>query len=232
MIQLRKSIVLIVLVLSQNLFGQKVSNIDFDEIKLAVQDSSSILFYPLLIERFHWQDAMLTSEEYKYIYYGNIYSDNYNPYGESDNEKKFIEIFNQKKYEEAIPYGEDVIKENPVNLKVLLRMLHCHHQLGNKETAQDYANMYFSLLSVIYASGDGKSIETAYVVIKVSDEYVILNDLDLTRTKQALVGYTDILTIDTKGQKPKKGEKKIKSLYFNVSKPFEYLQKLFKDEKE
>ena len=232
MIQLEKKLVVLLLVaMSQSLFGQKISNIDFDEIKLAIQDSSSLYFYPSLIERFHWFDATLSSEDYKYIYYGNIYNDNYNPYGESDNEKKFNKIFKEGKYDEAIPYGEEVIKENPVNLEILLKMLLCHHQLGNMETAQNYANVYFPLLSVIYGSGDGKSIETAYVVIKVPDEYVILHDLELTMTTQTLIGSTDKLTINTKEQKQKKGKKKIKSLYFNVSKPFEYLQRLFNESK-
>ena len=231
MVRLEKVvIVLLSVAMSHSLFGQKVSNIDFDEIKLATQDSSSNYYYPSLIERFYNLDASLSKKEYEYIYFGNVFTDHYNPYGSSESEKKFLEMFRQGKFDEAVLYGQEVISENPVNLGILFRMLICHHRLGDKVNAQKYADMYYPLISAIYRSGDGKSIKTAYVVIKVSDEYVVLNDLDLTMTKQALVGYTDVLTINTIGQKAPKGQKKIKSLYFNVSKPFESLQRLFKKE--
>lgn len=220
-------IVLLIVSITQYIFGQKISNIDFDSIKLTTQDSSSNNYYPLLLNRFQQCDTTLTETEYKFIYYGNIYKESYNPYGTSDNEKKFIELYKQEKFNEAIPYGQEVIIENPVNIKVLYKMLVCHHKLGHKLTAKKYADMYFPLLNVIYSSGDGKSIKTSYVVIKVSDEYEILRDLELTMTRQSLVEDTDVLTIETKGQKHKKGNKKIKSLYFNVSKPLGNLLQQF-----
>lgn len=107
-------------------------------------------------------------------------------------------------------------------------MLVCHTTLGDKKTAKTYANKYFSLLDAIYSSGDGRSIETAYVVIKVADEYELLADLKLSCTKQALIEDTDLLTISTQNQKE---EPKITELYFNVSKPLDYLAQEFKKNK-
>ena len=225
MISKIKIIVILSVALFQSLYGQKISNIDFDEIKLAIQDSSSIYYYPLLIERYQQFDTTFTEREYKYIYYGNIYSDRYNPYGMTGNDNgiKFFDLFKQGKFDEAIPYGQEIINENPVNLRILFRILVCYHNLGDRQSAQKYANMYFPLLDVIYNSGDGKSIKTAFVVVSGHDEYEILNDLELTRTAQALIGQTDVLTINTKGQKTKRGQKKIKELYFDVSKPLSWL---------
>ncbi len=207
--------------------AQKISNVDFTTIKKLSEDSLSTLFYHSLVKRFAESDTTLNYIDSNVIYYASAFARTYNPYGSSDEEKIFFDFYKQQKYTEAIPHGEAALKENPVNLKLLFRMLVCHHQLGDKENAKKYARMYFPLLNVIYQSGDGRSIETAFVVISVADEYEILSDLQLSITKQALVGETDVLTIDKKGQKPKKGEEKIKELYFNVSIPFEHLSKSF-----
>ncbi len=230
--KLRILITVLCIVTLTHAYGQKISNIDFDLIKTNIQDSTSTSFYPLLIERFLKADSTLTAKEYEFIYYGNIYYEHYEPYGESEAESKFLELYRDEKYKKAIPFGDKVLKENPVNLKILFKMLVCFNVLGDKTTARHYADLYFPLLECIFNSGDGKDFQTAYVVIKVSDEYEILADLQLNRTRQALVDDTDVLTIDENNQKVKDGEKKITSLYFNVSKPLDFLQQEFRNSNE
>lgn len=223
-------LILVILSTTNLLFGQKISNIDFDLINLQTQDSTSTFYYPVLIQKFLQFDTTLTDKEFCFIYYGNVVTDRYNPYGTSEDEEKFMELYKQEKFKEAIPYGQNTLLNNPVDLKMLYKMLVCYHSLGDKTTANKYANLYFGLLNEIYKSGDGKSIETALVVIKVDDEYQILNDLELQSKGQALLpkGPTDRLSINTKNQKKEKGREKISELYFNVSKPFEYISKQFK----
>jgi hypothetical protein len=205
------------------LYGQKISKIDFDEIQQKIADSQSPFFYPSLIERFCNYDTTLTLQELNCIYYGNVYYDKYNPYGTTENEKQFMDLFRAKKYSEATVYGQKEIEDNPVNTSTLYKMIICYHELGDRANAYKYAFMYYSLLNVIYQSGNGKSRKTAYVVIKVNDEYAILGDLELRRLNQRLSGDTDILTIDKTGQQRIKGQKKIKALYFNVRKPLEFM---------
>jgi hypothetical protein len=88
--------------------------------------------------------------------------------------------------------------------------------------------LYYGLLSEIYYSGDGKTCETAMVVIKVSDEYEIISELQLSVEMQSLVGDCDLMEFDTKLQELEKGEKPIKQLYFNVRIPLENLSKQFR----
>jgi hypothetical protein len=225
-----KLLTLVVFCTTNFLFGQKISNIDFDLIKSQTQDTTSTFYYPVLIQKFLQFDTTLTDKEFCYIYYGNVFTDKYNPYGTGEDEKKFMEFYKQEKFQEAIPFGLNTLIDNPVNLKILYKMLVCYHKLGDKITAKKYANLYFGLLNEIYKSGDGKSIETAFVVIKVNDEYQVLNDLELQSKGQALLsnGPTDRLSIDTKNQKKVKGRKKISELYFNVAKPFEHMSNQFK----
>lgn len=224
-----KLLILVVFCTTNFLFGQKISNIDFDLIKSQVKDSTSSFYYPVLIQRFLQFDTTLTEQEFCYIYYGNVFADYYDPYGTGENEEKFLEIYEQEKFLEAIPFGEKTLIENPVNLKILLKMLTCYYSLADSTTTKKYANLYFGLLDEIFKSGDGKSIETAYVVNKVNDEYQMLFVLNLQCNGQVLLmeypGPTDKLIIKTKGQKRVKGRKKISKIYFNVAKPFEHMSK-------
>lgn len=226
-----KTIILALLCISVWGYGQYISNVDFDSIRLNIQDSTSKYYYPNLNSRLLENDTTLTSEDYKHLYFGNVYSDNYSPYGKSEIEKEFINLYKAGYFKEAKVLGKKVLKENLINIQSTYRLLICYDVLGIRDTARIYANKYFSLLDVIYRSGDGKSISTAYVVISADDEYQILTDLGLKRKRQDLLsGPTDRLSIYKKGQKRVKGRKKIKELYFNVSKPFEYMKNQFRKE--
>lgn len=222
--------VLLNLIVCQNLFGQNISNIDFDYIKKETQDSLSLYYYPSLLTRYLNFDSTLTEKDFSILYYGNVFYDKYNPYGNGKGEKEFMDLYKKGNFEEAIPFGKSILIENPINLEIIFKMLVCYHKLEDKVTARKYAAMYFPMLNAIYKSGDGKSHKTAYVVVKVADEYEILKNLELYSEQQALVGTTDVLTIakNSSGNANKRRNKKIKKLYFNVSFPLGYLSEMFK----
>ena len=205
--------------------AQQVLKINFDNIKQKIDDSTNIFYYPSLISRAKALDTTMTGDDYFMLYYGNAFYPAYNPYAVSDVEDAFFELIDKEKYAEAITQGALVLNENPVNLKIAYYMILCYHLSGDTQMARKYAHLFFGMLNAIMVSGDGRSVESAYVVLKVADEYMVLNDMNLTSAGQALVGMTDKLTIETKGQKPPKGEKKIKELYFNVEMLFGYMIK-------
>ena len=99
-------------------------------------------------------------------------------------------------------------------------------QRKQPQKARKLANLYYNLMDVILSSGDGKSIQTAYVVTRVSDEYEIIAEYKLQVKKQQLIGNTDVMTFDKKAQKNRK--EKIKVLYFNVFFPLNHLSNSFK----
>ena len=210
-------------------FAQKISNVDYDLIQKEIKDSSSFYYYPRMIELFN-NNISLTSEEYIFLYYGNVYYQNYNPYGYDS--KDFKNLVREAKYQEAIPLGKELLSVNPIDLDLLYNMLICYHYLDIKDTAKIYGSKYFTFIDVIISSGDGKSVKTAYVVNCVSDEYNVLRELELKAKGQALLsdGPTDLLYIDTKGQKKVKGQKKIKEVYFNISKYWDATTEMFKKE--
>lgn len=213
--------------------GQRIVNVDFDAIKKETKDSNSVYFFPTLLERLSKNDSNLDINAYYYIYYGSTYTEQYNPYGTSNLEDSFLTIYNKGEYRNAIPIGLKVLEENPINLKITFKVMVCYHALDILDSSHTYARKYYSFIDVIYKSGDGKSSESAYVVIEVDDEYQVLADLGLESTGQALLfdntyGPTDLLNLSTQKKKKKKDDNNLKKLYFNVSKPFENLSKEFK----
>ena len=219
----------LITILALNLSAQKIGTVDFDEIKLLTQDSLSETYYPKLIERFMSFDSTLTENDYKLLYYGNIFTESYNPYGTSNTEREFLELYNKQEYTKALPLGMKVLEENPINTTILFKMYVIYYQLDDKENLSKYALLYYGLLSEIYYSGDGQTCETAMVVIKVSDEYEIIAELQLNVEMQSLVGDCDLMEFEIESQNDEKYKVPIEKLYFNVRMPLDHLSKQFKE---
>lgn len=208
--------------------AQNIGRIDFTEIKEQITNTESAYYYPKLLERIWNDDTTLTYSDYKHLYYGNVFQDYYHPYGVSNAKKEFSEIFRSGAYGKAVEKGRLVLAENPVDIEVTLKMILSFLELKDTAQARIYGTKYFGFLDVIYASGDGKSLESAYVVISVDDEYRIVGDLGLSVKQQLLIDDCDLLIFEKKGQ-GKVRKKKIKELYFNVQMPLLSLSKSFKD---
>ena len=61
----------------------EVKPVDFNEIKEATQDTKSKFFFPRLMKEFESNDTSMTAEEYRYLYYGYVFQEDYNPFRES-----------------------------------------------------------------------------------------------------------------------------------------------------
>jgi hypothetical protein len=137
------------------------------------------------------------------------------------------EKMNDSDFRKALEYGWQLYNENPVWIDINYRMMACYRRLGITDTARMFARNYYHFLDVIYQSGDGTSVKTAFVVDCINDEYHILADLGLKPTSQALVdGPCDRMDVKA-GKGTQKELRKIKSVYFNISKPFESLSRMF-----
>lgn len=209
--------------------AQHVARVDFTDIKNRIQDASSQHYYPILAQRFIKQDSTLNFDDYRHLYYGRVFISDYRPYGNSNEKKSFLDLVKAGKYDQAIKQGEKLFYHDPVDLEVLLQMSICFLKTGQKEKKIWFARQYFSFLDVIYASGDGKGIRSAYVVTSVDHEYMILNDLGLNPIKQVLIDDCDLLFFKRRQQVKIKGKKKIKQLYFNVRMPLMTLSKSYQD---
>jgi hypothetical protein len=73
-------------------------------------------------------------------------------------------------------------------------------KLGREPEAQEHIRMYRGLVDSILASGDGRTPQTAFVVISVAEEYAILRVFQLKPARQALLdGGIDAITVENDG---------------------------------
>jgi hypothetical protein len=223
------SLVLIFIFFATSGYLQLISNVDFDKVKAEIKNESSAYFYSNLKNRLSSNDSTLTSKEYFYLYYGSVFQETYKPYGTSATKQHFLNAYNEKDYLKAIELGQVVLKENPVDLDLMLKLSISHLELGKQAEKRLYANHYFSFLSVIYESGSGGDLNTAFVVLSVGDEYALIGDMGLRPVQQHLIGDCDLLIFKPKDQPRIKGKKKVKALYFNVKMPLMSLSKTYKD---
>ncbi len=199
-------------------FSQQVSKVNFDAIKKSLETNPGL--YKDLLSKLKKSDTTLSKEDYHTLYYGQCFQDNYNPYGSDyKNLDDFKKHYQAQNYEKALPFALDMLKNNPLDLQMIFKTLVCHHYVNDMESKAKVGHQFRNLLWVIFDSGDGRSAETAIVVMRVGDEYELMANMEVQNTSQALIGSCDVMTL-------KENDLGIDKLYFNVSKPLGAMAKM------
>jgi hypothetical protein len=153
----------------------------------------------------------------------------YSPYGsDKESRQKMFGAVREKKFDKVLETAEEILKDNYVDIYAHFGAFVACRETGKTEKAGFHQYLFEGLLKSITTSGDGKSPETAFVVIAVDEEYAVVDFLGLQRGSQALVREKkhtfDLLTV-TDSQ-----TKKELKLYFNIDLVFAGYGKMF-DEK-
>jgi hypothetical protein len=200
---------------SQQLTYQKP---DYDLIKKEIQDSSSIFYYPKLISRLAQFDTTLNIEDYRHLYYGYLFQNEYKPYWNSPDEEKLVKFYRSEKieekdYDEIIKLASHSIEEFPFDLRQMNFLGYIYHLKGDDEMAKKVSYRFQGSFGAIMSSGDGKTCESGYHVISVSHEYVMLSMFQFQMKQQSFTGDCDYLELV-------KDERNIDGIYFNIEKLF------------
>ncbi len=86
----------------------------------------------------------------------------------------------------ALQTAETVLQRNYVEINAHMVASIANEQLGNVPRAQFHKSVADGLLRVVMSKGDGKTPETAYEVIDISEEYAVMRALNLTMKGQGL----------------------------------------------
>lgn len=151
--------------------------VDLDEIRRLTQDTNSRYFYDTLVNEFLTDPNNIELTKGKSIYYGKIFSRYYKVYEFSDDENIFHEQVAKKRFWQAIEIGERILADDPINLDILMNMFQCYREVGLLQQARMTGRKIDILYNCILFSGTGETRETAYRVISVGDEYVIIGML-------------------------------------------------------
>jgi hypothetical protein len=144
-------------------------------------------------------------------------SSKYAPYGTIEIVSKLKKAYDAGDCASAMAHARDVFEVNFVHMEARKIAAVCLKQAGHEEEARrDYA-MFLGLFSSVLKSGDGKSPETAFVVVAVDEEYSVLETASLTPVKQARVNHGGS-AFDRFEVKSPDSDQTV-TLYFNIDRP-------------
>ncbi|MGB9408591.1 MAG: DUF4919 domain-containing protein [Terracidiphilus sp.] len=138
----------------------------------------------------------------------------------SKSEDAMTEALNKKNYPEALKNAEAVLASDYVNIDAHYVALVANREMGAADQAEFHRAVFRGLVNSIRDSGDGKSPETAWVVITVHEEYVILRILGFTPAGQSLLNKDGHSYDVMKVKNAKDGTEQ--TFYFNVDIPFKH----------
>lgn len=152
---------------------------------------------------------------------------NYNPYSESmEMRSAMLKALNEKEFQQALQSAQTILEKNYVDLDAHFACRIAYKELGDSDKASFHDFVLRGLLRSLMTSGDGKSPETAFQVISITEEYIVLDMLNLVTKDQKLVGLNthqyDVMTA------VHRETKEVLTVYFNVDIPFNWLNRQFK----
>jgi hypothetical protein len=221
---MKATITILLLICSTNIYSQDFTSVNRKEVEKEVTDENSPNYYPKLLERFSQFDGSLTLQQYRLLYFGFVFQDEYDGY--NDNKSKEIrQLLEKKDYKKTIKLCDEVLKDLPVSLTVnYLKAVALQRKDEKDTTAAKYMNRYNHLADAILSSGNGLECKTAYKTIFVDDEYdLIYKYFEVEKFYgQSLEMPCDVLKISP-SEKFNHGE-----IYFDTSETLLAMEKMFK----
>lgn len=130
--------------------------------------------------------------------------------------KKMFDALHHDQWAAVIETGNQVLAQNYLDIDAHMFVAHAYEKSHEPEKAAPHRTMGNGLMKSILDSGNGRSFETAFVVISVDEEYSVLRHYRLASGKQDLVtagGHSyDVLTAQT-GDTHEEA-----TVYFNIDK--------------
>jgi tetratricopeptide (TPR) repeat protein len=198
---------------------------NFAEIEKTIKDKDSPFFYTKLIERYTNNDTALTTEEYRYLYYGFSFKDGYSPYGKSALNDELRKNISEKNTEKIIELEKKILAEFPFNLRDLNTLTNALDKKGDKEQAGLYYKKLLGVAKAIMSTGNGFTDSTAMYVISVDQEYDMISLLGYKFGGSQTLINNKFGSMDK--MKLEKNDANIEAIYFNVDRLFASMQKMF-----
>jgi Domain of unknown function (DUF4919) len=140
------------------------------------------------------------------------------PYGGSDVRQKMNAALNKDDYKEALKLAEERLKTYYVDIDAHFTAFIANRELGKTKEAEFHRAVGIGLLDSILDGADGKTAKTAYFVISIREEYLVMASKGLRVNMQSLKmedGHTFDVLSGTNADTKETG-----SFYFNIDKVF------------
>lgn len=196
---------------------------DETEIFDRISTSASPYYYPNLLIRYNAGDTTLTVNDYRYLYYGYAFRDEYKPLATNDNLDRTLLIASGldpdkpriEDLEALILAGLAALEQDPFSPKLLNLMAYAYGALGNKEQEAAYFDRMNKVIAAIQSTGDGLSQRSPQHILMFDHALDVMTASGLTPGKSRVVSRTTEYVPLVVAERI--GDRKVKGLYFDYS---------------
>ncbi len=204
----------------------KVEKPDLEKIKEETLNPRSNYYYPKLLEKYWRNDTVMTNEEYRNLYLGYMFQEDYDPYrtspysgvtdalrGKATHTKEEIDTIRK--------YAELSLQDNPFDLRQMSFLVHVLKEKDKNMSAKIWEYRLEHLLGAIKSTGTGEDIKNAWFVIYPMHEYDMVQLLGYEATDAQFIDPgIDYLTVEPEPETAKRLKDKVaKGFYFDVAIP-------------
>lgn len=203
---------------------------DFDKIKSEIRDPKSRFYYPELMKQYEKNDTSMTVEDYRYLYLGMMFQEDYNPYRKSVYSDKFQDLYYREnltrlELDSVVAYAELSLADDPFDLEQMNYLIYALRKKGKNNTANIWQYRLNHILLAIISTGTGLDTENAWYVINPRHEYNIINFhnrvVESQEFQQPYYEYIKLAPLPDKSSKSPEG------YYFNIHRMLEEYYRKF-----
>ncbi len=196
---------------------------DLEAIRQATLDPKSKMYFPKLMKKFNLNDTTMTAEEFRHLYLGYMFQEDYDPYRESPYSSITDQYRNKTSHtKEEIDtirkYAELTIRDNPFDLRQMSFLVHVLKERRKNMFAKTCEYRVEHLLGAIKSTGTGENEENAWFVIYPAHEYDMVQLMGYRPVDATFIepGY-DYLQAEPEEETAKRLRDKVQSgFYFDV----------------
>ena len=149
---------------------------DLEAIRVATLDPANPMYFPKLMKKFNRNDTTMNADEYRHLYLGYMFQEDYDPYRESPYSSVTDAYRNKTSHtKEEIDtirkYAELTLLDNPFDLRQMSFLVHVLKERRKDMSAKIWEYRLEHLLGAIKSTGTGENEENAWFVIYPAHEY-------------------------------------------------------------
>lgn len=206
---------------------------DLEAIRRDVTNPASPFYYPKLMGRYQQNETIMNLEDYRHLYYGYLFQEDFNPYRHNDASTRNETLYYKSNHTRAeldsiISYAETALDDNPFDLSQINFLIYALRARGKVNRANIWQYRLNHLIQAIISSGTGSDAEHAWYVINPRHEYDIVNFQNaVVKGQHYEEPYFDLIEVEKKGAK---GKVTNDTYYFNIKNLLEEYNRKFPDE--
>lgn len=191
-------------------FGQE--KVDYIEIEKSIKDQSSDLYYPKLLNQFEEGDTSMSTEQKRHCYYGYVFTENYSPYKRPKGRDQVDSLLMKSSHVDTLLVQhilDSTLAKFPFDLEAIVCRIRYSKSQEEVHLLKGRINI---ILDAISSTGNGQTAKTAFQIILLPHEILVLDHLKLVGNGKQTLAKNDIDIIGIA-----KNDSKIKKVYFDVS---------------